>query len=240
MPGLDTNVGAKRAREARAALGLDSAAPLVNLLATVEDTAGIPVLLARLDDGIAGCCVRDGAWAMVFVNGEQALARQRFTLAHEYGHVACAHATSIDTVEVLSGRTRDAREVQANAFAAEFLAPRAGVERLAGRGEADLETVVRIAAHFGISAIAALHRLNTLGRTTRFERLKAEIEDGDHRRLRDHLALGAYDDDVADARADLPRLSPALRGTALGAMLRGDAPVTGAAALRRALAVVSR
>jgi Zn-dependent peptidase ImmA (M78 family) len=240
MPGLDTNVGAKRARQARVALGLDAAAPIDRLLGTVEDRAAVPVLVARLDDGIAGCCVRDGNWAMVFVNGEHALARQRFTLAHEYGHVFCAHATSIDTLDVIAGRTRDPREVQANAFAAEFLAPRAGIERLTGCSEPDLETVVRIAAHFGISAIAALNRLSTLGRTARYERLKDEIEDGDHRRIWDYLALEHREDDLARAGAELPRLSPALRGSALGAMLHGDAPVAGPPALRRALALITR
>src|SRR5919107_3057210 len=150
MPGRDTNVGAERARRTRAALGVDPAAPLDCLLRTVEETAALPVLVARLDPGIAGCCVRHGDAALLVVNGDQALPRQRFTLAHEYGHVACDHdlTTSIDTVDVLAGRTRDPREVQANAFAAELLAPRAGVELVAGDGEPDLETVVRIAPRF--------------------------------------------------------------------------------------------
>ena len=99
MPGLEARTGREAgARGAPRGRGLDPAAPLENLLGTVEDDAAVPVLIARLDGGIAGCCVRTGAWAMVFVNGEHALARQRFTLAHEYGHVYCAHATSIDTL----------------------------------------------------------------------------------------------------------------------------------------------
>ena len=40
VPGEDSNRGAKRAREARAALGLDPAAPLECLLSTVEQRAG--------------------------------------------------------------------------------------------------------------------------------------------------------------------------------------------------------
>ena len=80
----------------------------------------------------------------------------RFTLAHEVGHVRCGHdaGVAVDTYETLGGRSTDAREVQANAFAAELLAPAAGVRAMLD-GEPTLEDVVRIAARYGISPIAA-------------------------------------------------------------------------------------
>lgn len=222
MPGLDTNIGAKRAREARVALGLAAAEPL-DVLAVVEERAGLPVIVASLPDGIAGCCFRDGARAVVWVNGEQPLVRQRFTLAHELGHVRIGHAVSmnVDKVEVLAGETRDAREVQANAFAAELLAPRAGVVELVS-GEPGLEAVVAIAARFGISTLAALYRLGTLGLTTRLERLRGELEEG----LQAHFDVPPYDDALARIDA-LPRLSPSLAGSRLAAMLEGTAPAAG-------------
>ena len=240
MPSRDTKIGARRARATRAALGLDPCAPLACVLTTVERDAGLPVVVARLDDGVAGCCVRSGAAAVLFVNGADAPGRRRFTLAHEYGHVACGHdrATWVDSAEVLAGRTRDGREVQANAFAAEFLAPRDGVAELLD-GEPDLEAVVRIAARFGLSSIAALNRLGTLGATRRYDRLRAEIDAGDHQHVWDYLAPPMVDDELARIDA-LPRLSPALEGSELAAMLRGDAPATGAPALRRGLAVIAR
>lgn len=240
MPSRDTNVGAKRARVTREALGLDADAPLACVLTTVERAAGLPVVVARLDDGVAGCCVRAGATAVLFVNGADLPARRRFTLAHEYGHVALGHerATPVDSAEVLAGRTRDAREVQANAFAAEFLAPRDGVGALLD-GEPDLEAVVRVAAHFGLSTLAALNRLGTLARTRRYDRLRAEIDAGDHRLVWAYLAPAEPDDELARI-AGLPRLSPALAGSELAAMLRGDAPAPADPALRRGLAVITR
>src|SRR3712207_7408724 len=59
-------------------------------------------------------------------NGREATTRQRFTLAHELGHVRCGHAPAVDvdTIADLANRT-DPLEVQANAFAAELLLPRA-------------------------------------------------------------------------------------------------------------------
>jgi Zn-dependent peptidase ImmA (M78 family) len=213
VPGKDTNIGAKRARETRAALGLPADEPL-DVLAVVEERAGLPVIVASLPDGIAGGCFRAGERAVLWVNGEQPVVRRRFTLAHELGHVRCGHAVTmnVDKVEVLAGETRDAREVQANAFAAELLAPRAGVEALVD-GEPGLETVVDIAARFGISTLAALYRLSTLRLTSRVERLRGELEDG----LAAFLDRPAYEDSLSRVRT-LPRLSPALANSRLATM----------------------
>src|SRR5690349_17466947 len=131
MPGYDTNLGAKRAREARARLGLDAAAPVPCVVTLVEGRAGLPVVVAGLPDEVAGALWRDGGRAIIWVNGAQAVERQRFTVAHELGHVCCRHdATTVDTAATISAAARDPREVQANAFAAELLAPRAGVAAL--------------------------------------------------------------------------------------------------------------
>ena len=123
MAGLDSNRGAKRAREARQALGLDVTAPLEDLLDVVE--AQKPVIVAALPEDVAGACV---GGELLWVNGNQYAPRQRFTLAHEFGHAWIGHDGRLepDTVETLSGRTTNPYEVQANAFAAEFLVPKAG------------------------------------------------------------------------------------------------------------------
>ena len=99
MAGLDSNRGAKRAREARAALGLEAGA-LPCLLRTVE-AAGYAVVVAALPDGVAGACLPGGA--VLWVNGTHSLPRQRFTLAHELGHAWCRHDGSA------ASRTRSRR-----------------------------------------------------------------------------------------------------------------------------------
>src|SRR4051812_32274125 len=55
MASLHTNRGAKRAREARTAFGLDPAAPLSCLLTVVEERAGVPLILRAMPEDVAGC-----------------------------------------------------------------------------------------------------------------------------------------------------------------------------------------
>ena len=71
---------------------------------------------------------------MLWVNGTHVAARQRFTLAHEFGHDWCRHdgKLAVDTFETMSGKTRNPREIEANAFAAEFLLPRAAMDGWSG------------------------------------------------------------------------------------------------------------
>lgn len=234
MAGKDTNTGAKRAREARSELGLGAEAPVRCLLTLVERQLELPVVIAALPHPIAGCCWNDGARVVLWVNGTHAAVRQRFTLAHELGHLRCRHEVlvEVDTFETLAGKTTDSREIQANAFAAELLAPTAGVRSMID-GEPTLDDVVLMAASFGISTIAALYRLNTLNLTTkaRHEKLKEEIDDGLHSAVWDRLSPEPVTDLIAATHGTaLPRLSPALAGSALEAVIAGRVSVDEAAA----------
>ena len=231
MPGRDTNIGAKRAREARGELALTDDAPATCLLTRVEQDLGIPVVVAALPAGIAGCCWREGERVVLWVDGVQAVVRRRFTLAHELGHVRCGHGgrVDVDRWSTLAGTTSDAREVQANAFAAELLAPAAGVRASVAR-EPTLDDVVRIAARYGISAIAAVHRLSTLGLTRRAATLRRVVEQGLAEAVRARLAPPEVQDALAaiDERA-LPRLSPALANGALASLCDRTSSVAAAA-----------
>jgi hypothetical protein len=221
--GLHFNRGAKRAREARAALGLDPAVPLECLLSVVETQ--FPVVVAALPDAVAGAAYGGG---VLWVNGNQIARRQRFTLAHEFGHAWIGHDGRLepDTLETLNGRTTNPYEIQANAFAAEFLLPRLGIEARVDGVEPTLDDVVRIGAAFGVSAPVVVIRLKQLrlASPARLARLGREIEEGLHSQLFDHLGLSRVDDRLA--RIDtLPYLSPQLSGSLLAAALHGDAAV---------------
>jgi Zn-dependent peptidase ImmA (M78 family) len=225
VAGIDANRGAKRAREARAALGLHPVEPLSCVLTTAEDAARLPVVVRPWSEDIAGACVRGESGVVLWLNGEQPVVRQRFTLAHELGHAWCGHdgATSVDTIATLSGRTTDAREIQANSFAAEFLVPRAAIEQLI-EGDPTLEHLVLVGAAYGVSAWVVLFRCQTAGVVgeARAERLRTEIDERLHLRLRDQLDPPALRDRLSRIDA-LPYLSPALRGSALAARLAGQA-----------------
>jgi Zn-dependent peptidase ImmA (M78 family) len=230
MPGYDTNVGAKRAREARARLGLDDASPVPCVVTFAEERAGLPVVVAGLPDEVAGALWREGGSAMIWINGRQAVERQRFTVAHELGHLYCRHDdTTVDTAATLSAAERDPREVQANAFAAELLAPRAGVVAMVG-GQPALDDLVRLAAHFGVSTLAALNRCRTLGlvERRRAERLHREIEEGLHHEVWEYVRPDRVEDVLARIE-EYPRLPRALAGSALSALLRGETTAAAAA-----------
>jgi hypothetical protein len=206
-------------------LGIDVAAPIGCVLTLVDRGLGLPVVIAALPEGIAGCCWRgDSDRVVLWVNGTHAPVRQRFTLAHELGHLRCRHdgAIPVETFTTLAGKSTDSREVQANAFAAELLAPAAGVTALNGGVEPGLDEVVQVAARFGISTIAALYRLNSLGLTGRYRELAACIGEGDHEAVWERLDPPPFSDVIASIDgAALPWLSSSLRASALAAVASG-------------------
>ncbi len=223
---LHRNRGAKRAREAREELDLDPVAPLACLLDCVEKRAGLRVVVTHLPDGVAGACT-SGPAPVLWLNAADAKVRQRFTLAHELGHVRCKHDGKlvVESYETLSGATTTPREIEANAFAAELLIPRVAIEKLAVAGRnPTLDEVVVIAAHYGTSAIMALYRFKQFGLADDacVSSLGAAIEAKEHFAAFERLGCFALPDRLGSLE-DLPYLSPALRDSRLGAVLRGDA-----------------
>jgi Zn-dependent peptidase ImmA (M78 family)/predicted secreted protein len=82
------------------------------------------VLMFRPLEGLLGACIKTPV-SGVLISTQRPLPVQRFTGAHELGHVAMEHSTSLDGEEILDGcKSLNSMEIQANAFAAEFLVPR--------------------------------------------------------------------------------------------------------------------
>ena len=231
-----TNTGAKRGREARADLGLGSDGPLEDLLTVVED-AGAHVVVLDLPDGVAGAYIARPDCPLLFVNGAQWIARQRFTLAHEFGHFRMGHETVVDRQVAISGYLHDPTEVCANAFAAEFLMPKVAIAQWGAanvRGaQPTLEHVCLLAAEYGVSAQAARYALDTadvLTNAKRKRQLDEEIRDDLHIELFNQLGLEPLQDELAAASARRPRIPRALRDSALGDLLAGTIDVEGFAA----------
>ena len=235
MPSLYANTGAKRAREAREELGCVAGGPAWDLIEVVEKRGGADVVVLSLPEGVAGAYIPTVARPLVFVNGAQAVSRQRFTVAHEFGHHRLGHGSVVDDQAAISGYRHDANEVMANAFAAEFLLPRQGLTgwaRANVEGPVTLEHVVRLGCEYGVSAQAARYALETARVLTdprRCEQLDAEIEEGLHRELFRQLGLEPMEDELADAATRLPRIPSLLRASALGELLAGDIDAAGLA-----------
>jgi Zn-dependent peptidase ImmA (M78 family) len=211
----NARIGVDHARRAREDLGLAMDLPVPDVLEAVE-AIGAPVAVLTLADGVAGAWVAGS----IFVNGTQWLVRQRFTLAHELGHVRMGHGPVVDHPAAFSGGESAPDEVQANVFAAEFLVPLAAVKARV-QAPVSLEEVVLLACEFGVSAQMVRIRLQTAGvlRDDALTRkLDAEIHEGLHRRLEELLGCEPPSDSLSELR--LPRLPS--RPSALAAHLAGD------------------
>lgn len=180
---------------------------------------GIWVADLPLPDRISGLFLNGADFGTaIAVNAAQTPARQRFSLAHEYGHAVMDR----DGPATVSRRDDDApAEQRANAFAAAFLLPEPGVRGfLRARGKElrsrNAATGARarqlscvdaalLAQHFGVSYPAAVWRLRNLKLAGPGEAKKLLAQAGGARR---------YLRATGEERADAPE--PACAGGELG------------------------
>jgi Zn-dependent peptidase ImmA (M78 family) len=215
------------ARQARQELGWGIEAPLTDILTLVEGPGGAPVTIADLPSGLSGMLLIDRSRPFILINGRDHPVRQRFTLAHEFGHWRLGHGEVVDGPDSLTAKATHPDEVQANYFASEFLAPVPAVTAwMEARYEPSvtLDIVVQLAVAFGISAQAARIRLEAaryLPVAKARNDLDALIRDQAHRERMYLLDLHELQDTIAEAQAALPRLPSELRTNALSGYAHG-------------------
>ena len=132
----------------------------------------IPLLFRPLDK-LWGAFVNAGDKKGIMVTSKLPLSAQRFTLAHELGHLLLGHEYSFDDAVGFAGRHarvwKDAQEAGADAFASELLASKRMVLCSARRHhwtEGELqkpETIYQLSLRLGISYKAACWGLVTAG-----------------------------------------------------------------------------
>ena len=125
-------------------------------------------------DDISGILYRDGENTVIGINSAHPDTRQRFSIAHELGHLLL-HKKNLFVDKVINRDSKsslaiDKAEIEANAFAAELLMPRNFImeeiqRKLAKRNftlskEKLIETLAR---KFKVSTQAMEYRLNNLG-----------------------------------------------------------------------------
>jgi Zn-dependent peptidase ImmA (M78 family) len=126
---------------------------------------------------VSGVLYRDGTSAVIGLNATHARTRQRFTIAHEIGHLHLHEgrpmfvdrSVRIDRRDANAALGLDPEEIEANSFAAALLMPQemilAAVTQLAPhRGATGIEEAIRrLAARFDVSPQAMEYRLANLG-----------------------------------------------------------------------------
>jgi Zn-dependent peptidase ImmA (M78 family) len=138
----------------------------------VAEARGVRVKRAALDGDISGFLFRKKGKAIIAINAMHPLVRQRFTLAHELGHVALNHQGDffLDRKVILfrdanSGKGTDRHEIEANRFAAELLMPEAMIRKELKNNPVDMddqESLEELAAKFAVSTQALTIRLKDL------------------------------------------------------------------------------
>lgn len=147
----------------------------------VDAFAGIlrtdALFMLRPLDGLYGAYLPGGARPGILVNSKHPLALQRFTAAHELGHLWMKHGESLDTENEILGRATGKAstpvEIAAHTFAAFLLMPRAAVlSRIADLNltKSDLRDprgAYLLSLWFGVSYLAMVWHLSTLKQISR-------------------------------------------------------------------------
>jgi len=147
-------------------------APLV----PVEDIAkqdGAKITFNNFQNEISGLLLRRNNSIVIGVASEQSPARQRFTIAHEIGHLLLhdGEELHVDTNfrvnlrSSASSKADDVTEIEANAFAAALLMPTDFLKKDVARLQIDVEDseqIDQLAAKYGVSAQAMTFRLLNL------------------------------------------------------------------------------
>ncbi len=127
-------------------------------------------------DEVSGVLIKESDRTVIGINSSHARTRQRFTIAHEIGHLVLKHKGDIfvdKTVRInrdsKSALAIDNYEIEANGFAASLLMPRNHIVREVQKrldskaGKNDFSLVKHLAGAFQVSTQAMEYRLNNLG-----------------------------------------------------------------------------
>jgi len=158
--------GRDLAANVRTVLGL-GVGPISDLPELLEQLTGVDVGSTPMPEGVSGVCATDPArqTSLVLVDSNEVADRQRFTLAHELGHLLFSGRAHVDAVD---GR-RSPLEVRCDEFARNLLIPADGVTawltRSVGKAErsrVDERAVALLARHFGTTPDAARVQLDRM------------------------------------------------------------------------------
>jgi Zn-dependent peptidase ImmA (M78 family) len=141
----------------------------------IAKAQGARIFYQSLDDDVSGFLYRDQAQAVIGVNTHHSPARQKFTTAHELGHLLLHdqehlhidRGFRVRLRDDVSSQGTDEAEREANLFAACLLMPKEFLEfDLASEDSVDLlddDFLQHIARKYGVSGQALVNRLKNLG-----------------------------------------------------------------------------
>lgn len=135
----------------------------VDLADLIEETFGIDVVVRELScDGLAW---GEPTARLILAATTSAPTRQRFSLAHELGHILAKDHQDLHVDKDVMDPTdrREPSEMRANAFAAAFLMPEQTVRSSVGENGLDEDSFSSMVMRFAVSPSALAYRLGNLG-----------------------------------------------------------------------------
>lgn len=170
-PGIQLGVEAKTAAEAaryiRAHWRVPNG-PIDDLTGLVE-SFGIMVIMLPGTRGFQGVSIRDARKdlpPLIFLSADDPADRQRWTIAHELGHIILHHHQ-----QTLAAETEDEVEYEADDFAGELLMP-ANEIRHQFNWKIDLAELAQLKLHWRTSMAALIRRGKRLERITEGQALR--------------------------------------------------------------------
>jgi Zn-dependent peptidase ImmA (M78 family)/lambda repressor-like predicted transcriptional regulator len=165
LTGSDFRQGEELGTRVRAAMSLpgdDLPYDLPSLASLLERRLGVDVGFEPLPEGFDGLSVSRDGFRLALVSSGISATRQRFTLAHEIGHLAAGDSQDLHVDESVFGR-KAPDETRANAFAASFLMPAQAIRDAVPHGFVSEEIVAALLGRFGVSLDALAFRLHNIG-----------------------------------------------------------------------------
>ena len=135
---------------------------LGQLAADVEDKFNVDVAIEPLERGLDGLAIWRRHYTLIMVSSSIAAHRQRYTMAHELGHLMAGDQG--DIVDENINYSRTPVETRANAFAAAFLMPAGALRAATGEHSTPTEELIAdLLARYQVSLDALAFRLHNLG-----------------------------------------------------------------------------
>ena len=138
----------------------------------IVEWLGVKVRYSPFDGELAGMLVRGDDETFIGVNSLHHINRQRFTIAHECGHlllhkgdVHIDKSFRVNRRDAVSSQAIDPKEIEANGFAAEFLMPYDFLLDDLLEHEIDIEDesqIKELAIRYKVSVQAMTHRITNL------------------------------------------------------------------------------
>jgi Zn-dependent peptidase ImmA (M78 family)/transcriptional regulator with XRE-family HTH domain len=176
-----------------------------DLPSVVEAAFGADVTVIGLDDGFDGMAASSAGAKLIVLATSRLPARQRYTLAHELGHLLAGDDQDVHLDRDIydKAQVRDPGELRANAFASSFLMPADRLRDAVGKDGLTEPGFAMLACSLRVSPSALAIRLLQLrlidaGRCDRYKRISAARA----------ASIAGDGDDFAQSVAESNKLRP--------------------------------